>query len=153
MNRTFKIISLISGLAVIFLDQLSKYIIQAKIPDTGIFLVNNNYLKIAFAPTSNAYLAFGVKATPLFAGALFILVIVLLILWGAALYKKNETIKILLLTLIASAAISNFIDRTRLGAVYDFISLSFKNFSWPVFNLADTVITICVIYLLLKIKK
>ncbi|MEK7159196.1 MAG: signal peptidase II [Patescibacteria group bacterium] len=153
MNRSFKIICFISGLAVIFLDQLSKYIIQAKIPAQGIFLVNGNSLNIALAPVSNASLAFGLKVAPFFTNILFILVLGLLILWAISLYKKNERKNLLLLTLIAGAAISNFIDRIRMGGVYDFISISFDNFYWPTFNFADTIITISVLYLLIKTIK
>ena len=153
MNRSFKIISLVSGLAVIFLDQLSKYIIQAKIPAQGIFLVNSDSLKIALTPASNAYLAFGVKASPYLVCLLFILVFGLLAFWMISLHKNNNQTNLLLVMFVLNAAVSNFIDRIRLGGVYDFISLSFKNFSWPIFNLADTVITICVVYLLIETIK
>ena len=153
MNRSFKIISLVSGSAVIFLDQLSKYIIQTKIPSAGIFLVTGQTFKLALLETTNAYLAFGLKAAPLFAYALFILVFGLIIFLAVSLYKENDKKNFLLLILIAGAAISNFVDRIRFGGVCDFIFLSFNNFSWPLFNLADAVIAICVFYLLIRTIK
>jgi signal peptidase II len=52
------------------------------------------------------------------------------------------------LIFILSGAASNMIDRTVQGCVIDFIDLKF----WPVFNLADTYITIgIVIFLISKI--
>ena len=48
------------------------------------------------------------------------------------------------LTLILGGAIGNLIDRVRLGYVIDF--LDFK--VWPVFNIADSVITIGAILLI-----
>ena len=34
------------------------------------------------------------------------------------------------------------IDRFRLGRVIDFLLLYYKDYQWPVFNVADTAITI-----------
>lgn len=42
------------------------------------------------------------------------------------------------LALLAGGAIGNLIDRVRVGAVLDYIDLSF----WPVFNLADAAVTL-----------
>jgi signal peptidase II len=43
--------------------------------------------------------------------------------------------------LIIGGAIGNVIDRAIYGAVVDFILLSWKSWSWPVFNVADSAIT------------
>lgn len=51
--------------------------------------------------------------------------------------------------LIFSGALSNIIDRLIFGCVIDFIDLHF----WPVFNLADTMITIGGIILIIKSLK
>ena len=152
MNRSFKIVSFISGLAVIFLDQLSKYIIQAKIPAQGIFLVNNEKLKAAFLPLINTHLAFGLNVPVVLSYALFIAVMIILILLAVN-YGKNKAGEFSCVIVIMSAAFSNFIDRIRMGGVYDFISISFDNFYWPTFNFADTIITISVLYLLIKTIK
>ena len=63
----------------------------------------------------------------------------------AFLKSRNFYQKIFLL-LILSGAISNMIDRIRLGCVVDYIDLKF----WPVFNLADAYITIGVILLIIS---
>ena len=43
--------------------------------------------------------------------------------------------------LIVGGAIGNVIDRLIYGAVVDFILLYWREWSWPVFNVADTAIT------------
>ncbi len=51
--------------------------------------------------------------------------------------------------LILGGAVGNWIDRIRLGAVVDFLDFRI----WPVFNLADTAITIGVGILLLDVLR
>ena len=51
--------------------------------------------------------------------------------------------------LIIGGALGNVIDRGIYGAVVDFILLHYERYSWPVFNIADTVITIGVVLILI----
>lgn len=55
--------------------------------------------------------------------------------------------------LILGGAIGNLWDRIFLSGVIDFIDIGFKNYRWPAFNLADSVICIGVFMLLLTINK
>jgi len=43
---------------------------------------------------------------------------------------------------IIGGAVSNFVDRVTLGSVVDFIQLYYGVWSWPTFNIADTMIVI-----------
>lgn len=45
-------------------------------------------------------------------------------------------------SLIISGAIGNILDRLIQGRVIDFILVYYRSFSWPVFNIADSLITI-----------
>ena len=60
--------------------------------------------------------------------------------------KSKSYYKKIFLILIFSGAISNILDRIRLGCVVDYIDLKF----WPVFNLADVYIVIGAILILLN---
>ena len=78
----------------------------------------------------------------------FLLLIILLILiyrlvkaWPA----KNK-LTAFALAIIITGALSNIIDRIKYGAVIDFIDLKV----WPVFNLADMMITAGVMLLLIN---
>lgn len=52
-------------------------------------------------------------------------------------------------TMVVAGSSSNIIDRIVYGGVIDFILLSYKNFYWPVFNIADIFIVVG-IFLLFK---
>ena len=86
-------------------------------------------------------------------GAVFILIavvaIVLLII-NIYYYRQNDQILsrtyILGFSLILSGAIGNLIDRVTYGYVIDFIDFRF----WPVFNIADSAITIGAIIIGIK---
>lgn len=50
--------------------------------------------------------------------------------------------------LILAGAASNYYDRIVHGGVIDFIVLSYKEWSWPAFNVADVAIVAGVVFLL-----
>jgi signal peptidase II len=53
------------------------------------------------------------------------------------------------LGLVLGGSLGNLVDRTRTGAVVDFVDLQV----WPVFNLADVAITVGVALLMLDIAR
>lgn len=53
------------------------------------------------------------------------------------------------LALIISGAIGNAIDRALYGYVVDFIHVYWREWSWPVFNLADSAISVGAVMLIL----
>ena len=48
-------------------------------------------------------------------------------------------------------AFGNIVDRIRLGYVVDFLDVYVKNHHWPVFNVADSVITVGAVLLGIEI--
>lgn len=69
--------------------------------------------------------------------------------------KNASILKTFLLALVFGGAIGNLYDRIFRGYVVDFIDVYLGSFHWPVFNLADTFITIglIIIFYLQIIKK
>lgn len=55
---------------------------------------------------------------------------------------------LLALCVLLAGAIGNLIDRLFLGFVIDFIDLHYQDFYWPVFNVADILISVGVALLL-----
>lgn len=110
-------------LAIILVDQLTKYFARQ----------SGNYIK-------NTGAAWGtLQGANIFLAILTIAVIIfILIKW-----KELEGIPI---SLILGGAVGNLIDRIIFGHVIDFIDFKY----WPLFNIADSAITIGVIMLLWK---
>ena len=63
---------------------------------------------------------------------------------------KNHSIIIrLCLALIIAGAIGNSIDRLFLGEVIDFLDFMIGDFSWYIFNLADSYVTVGMVLILI----
>lgn len=63
---------------------------------------------------------------------------------------KNDVLLRLALSLVLGGAIGNLIDRTRFGAVVDFLEVYIGSYPWPVFNVADSAISLGVALLALS---
>ena len=64
----------------------------------------------------------------------------------------NKSLSQIILAILVAGALGNILDRIRLGYVIDFISIG----SFPIFNLADSFITVSIFLLMLfydKIKR
>lgn len=132
----------IINLSILFLDQLSKILVSKYL------LLNQSapVIKGVFHLTliHNRGAAFGILKDQ---AQLFILTTVLAIIFILLILKKNEgkkhPIYTISLSCILGGALGNLIDRLTLGYVIDFLDFRI----WPVFNLADSAITIGAILL------
>ena len=62
--------------------------------------------------------------------------------------ERNDWRTALPLAWIVGGALGNVIDRIRFGYVIDFVHWYWKGFHWPVFNLADSAISIAAVLLI-----
>ena len=72
----------------------------------------------------------------------------LILIWMLAL-KSDSRLMLIALSLVLGGALGNLYDRIVSGVVTDFIDAHYHEFSWPVFNLADSAVTVGVILLML----
>jgi len=98
-----------------------------------------------FQLTYNPGVAFGMPLNYYFIIFVYVVIILILIWYLVGLYKTAKYLAIFASTIVLLGAISNLLDRIRLGQVVDYLYL--KNFS--IFNLADTMITVGVVILIL----
>ena len=78
---------------------------------------------------------------------------VFLIVLSAAAIKtrKNDLLSIISYLLIIAGALGNLIDRVRLGYVVDFLDFLIFGYDFPVFNIADSYITVGCFLLILQL--
>lgn len=129
---------IVSG--VILLDQATKFLAVSFLQlNTPVPLIKNF---LNFTLVHNRGAAFG-----FFQDQLLLFVLISLFAIGLILYNlKNKTNSLILklcLSLILGGAVGNLIDRLRFGFVIDFLDLRI----WPVFNIADSVITLAALVL------
>jgi len=129
---------------VILLDQLSKFFaLQGLSPQASISLIPN---VLDLTLVRNPGVAFGLfgGSTALLFTVITVSLVVLFFISNRSHHQASPSVR-WALSLILGGAIGNWIDRLRFGAVIDFIDFRI----WPVFNIADSAITVGVcIYLI-----
>jgi signal peptidase II len=104
-----------------------------------------------FVLVHNPGLAFGLRILP--TPALAVISLIAASALGFYLYRYPLPMhQGLPFGLIMGGAIGNMIDRMRLGKVVDFISVDFPDFwmsRWPVFNVADSAVSIGIVWIVL----
>ena len=136
-------------LLVVTVDQLTKKLAIRVLRDAGQSItIIPDLLSLTY--TENKGVAFGMEFAP--AGMLLLLtgVITIIVLVYVILSKNRTTLFLVPFALIVGGGIGNMIDRVILGRVVDFIYFDLyhgKIFGtylslWPIFNVADSAITI-----------
>jgi signal peptidase II len=97
------------------------------------------FLSISYI--QNTGTAFGLLQN---AGFLFMIFASLVSAYILYIYRRYSGIILVSLALLLAGALGNLIDRLLYGSVIDFINFHI----WPVFNIADSAITIAIILLL-----
>jgi signal peptidase II len=133
---------LLAAIIVVILDQLLKLFFKRLIESTGEIILIKNFLSITIATNTGAGFS-------ILSGMNLLLIWLAVIVIGGILYFSAKVKKHYLIPLgfIFGGAIGNLIDRLIYGHVIDFIAFSF----WPIFNLADSMITIGSIMLIIII--
>lgn len=149
MPYKYKIFALAIGIDVLFFDQLIKYFVLRKVPESGIFFVSTENLRIGLTLVKNVNIAFGIPLPQVFTFSIIAIILGLLGYFIFKNFKTESNFIILPLVGVVAAAISNLADRLIHGGVIDYLSISTHNYQYPVFNLADAIIVIGIIALLI----
>jgi signal peptidase II len=129
------------ALGVFALDRLTKSLVSANVPFGTEVAVIDHLVGITNVRNSGA--AFGFAP----AGAAFFLIASVVVSIGLAVYVARHPGELrtdAVLGLIMGGTVGNGYDRIVFGSVTDFINVHF----WPVFNVADSAISIGVVALL-----
>ena len=137
------------SLIVIVLDQISKQLVEhsllvfesiSLLPFLNLTLVYNEGAAFSFLSDQGGWqrwlfvsLATGVT--------------LMLMFWLSRLQTRDRWLAVAL-SLIIGGAVGNLLDRLIFGHVIDFIDLYYHQWHWPAFNIADSAISVGVVFIL-----
>jgi len=130
---------LLLSLLVVFLDQVTKFLVIKLLPYGKPVKVVGNLLRLTFVKNPNLLfgLSFGEKFP--YEVLSFFLILILIFL----LVREERRIYTIFYGITIGGAFGNFLDRLRIHEVVDFIDIGVgDNLRWPVFNIADSAVTI-----------
>jgi signal peptidase II len=122
-------------LTVVFLDQLTKFLIVRNLALNQSIPLIQGVFHLSLVHNRGA--AFGIlkNQTPLF---IFTSIVAVILIFRSLKKNKHKKIYLVALSLILAGALGNLIDRLAFGYVIDFLDFRV----WPVFNVADSAVTI-----------
>ena len=140
----------ILAVAVVIVDQVSKYFVSVNLPEVGdTFPVIKDVLHLTRVNNEGA--AFGILSSHRWVFmVLSVVAIIGLTVWAAVFISKRDNKWMMTAAaFVVGGGIGNMIDRIRIGYVIDFIDCRFINFY--VFNVADSFVTIGCILLIISL--
>lgn len=136
---------------LVFADQISKYLIVQTLtlgeninvlPFLDFYLIFNTGIAFSFFDEGGELGRWIL---------VFLVLLVCLYLVNVLISEELRKYETLALLMILSGGLGNLIDRVVWGHVIDFIHFYYENYSFYIFNLADTFITIGVIIYILDL--
>jgi signal peptidase II len=152
MIHTSRLRWLILTLITVFLDRLSKAVVEAKTVEGWRHELIHNFIYLVHS--KNPGIAFSIFADnnsdwvryALMAGSLFVIAV---LAWYLVAAKGVSSRSAAGLALLLGGATGNLTDRIIHGAVTDFFEVLFGSYRYPAFNVADSAITIGAILILI----
>jgi signal peptidase II len=151
-SRIARVVTLAA--VVVVLDQITKLIVLDRLtPGVPVAVVQGF---VALTLVMNPGLAFGLlSGIPAgwrwIVGLLSLVALVVLLRVALRILPSGGWREQSAIGLIFGGAVGNLIDRTRFGAVVDFVDVYYRDWHWPAFNVADSAITVGVAALALVV--
>jgi signal peptidase II len=141
-SGAMKLWYLFIALVVMSFDQFTKYWVSVNLREGDEIDVIRGFFKLSY--TENPGIAFGMLNNGNVKWLLVAISVtaIMVVVYYMRRTPISNTMLLWSLSLLAAGICGNLIDRFRLGRVIDFLLLYYKSYQWPVFNVADTAITI-----------
>ena len=133
---------------VIVADQVTKRIVQTSMALHDSTPVLGDFFRLTYIHNSGA--AFGLKIGSPFVHTAISIVALFALVWLFRSVPRENRIMRPALSMVLGGALGNIIDRVRLGMVVDFFDVGIGNLRWPVFNVADSFVTIGILLIALS---
>ena len=139
------------GLIFVIVDQLVKIFLSSNMVLNQSIILIKNLLSITLVHNTGA-------AFSMLSGSRYLLIFIgIACIIGLVLYLcKQEVVDdldIFIYSLLLGGIIGNLIDRIIYGYVIDYISLTFGNYYFPIFNFADICIVVSIILIIVRMIK
>lgn len=135
----------------IVLDQITKWAVDNWMVLNTSIPILSDFLRLTYIRNPNA--AFGIKIGSI--GRYIFSIVSIVVIIGVILNFRRlaggRRLNELALAMILGGAFGNTIDRIMYGEVVDFIDVGINRTRWPVFNVADSLVTVGVLILALMI--
>ncbi|GGO33691.1 MULTISPECIES: signal peptidase II [Staphylococcus] len=144
-------LSLIVAIVILIIDQLTKKIITAIMNIGDSYEVIPHFLNITSHRNNGA--AWGILSGKMgFFYIITLIILAVLIIFYIKETKYNAFMQVAI-SLLFAGALGNFIDRLFNGEVVDFIDTNIFGYDFPIFNIADSSLTIGVIFVIIALVK
>lgn len=141
------------SLVIVLLDQLAKLLVVRSMPLGQNIPIVPGFFDLTFVLNPGAAFSLFATLPEWIRNPFFILISVgaaVLIVAYRSRYLRENRLASVSLALIFGGAIGNLIDRLRYGVVVDFLDAHIYQYHWPIFNVADSAISVGVALLLLE---
>ena len=141
------------SVAIVLLDQLSKLLVVRSMHLGQGIPVLPGFFDLTFVLNPGAAFSLFATLPEWIRNPFFVLISIaaaILIVVYRSRYVRENRLASASLSLILGGAIGNLVDRLRYGVVVDFLDAHVADYHWPVFNLADSAISVGVTLLLLE---
>jgi signal peptidase II len=135
---------LVIGSAVFVLDQITKLLVLAFLPEYSSYEVIPGFFNLVHARNPGAAFSFLAGQQAAWRHWFFVTVTAAALVLVFFFYRHPSTTRGQRygLALIFGGALGNLVDRLRLGEVVDFLDFYVGPYHWPAFNVADSAITV-----------
>jgi signal peptidase II len=127
------------SLAVLAGDLITKELVRSGLTEGSSVTVAGEFIKLTFIYNRNAVFGLPVGNPTIY--LVLSLAALALIVWYFFSLKPEQRAAQLALAAIIGGAVGNQCDRFRWGKVVDFIEIGYRQYTWPIFNVADMAIT------------
>ena len=144
-------LSLIVAIVILIIEKKKKKIITATMNIGDSYEVIPHFLNITSHRNNGA--AWGILSGKMgFFYIITLIILAVLIIFYIKETKYNAFMQVAI-SLLFAGALGNFIDRLFNGEVVDFIDTNIFGYDFPIFNIADSSLTIGVIFVIIALVK
>ena len=153
-KNSVRSIHFLLALLIVLLDRWTKRLVAAHIAMYSHIQIIPGFFRLTHTENTGAAFSLFADSPSHWKTALLIgFSVVAMIIVSAMLWKQARALTItgIALSLILGGAVGNLWDRVASGRVVDFLLFYFKQYQWPVFNLADSAIVVGAALLVIEI--